>query len=200
MVFTTFSFYDAIVLFSLLEKSKKTYKLRGPLVDTHQLKLISVEKFTRIKQCKRLNKVGLGLVHIFYNGPTPASFCLFSFFSHDKYSTNLTVDDKSIDGVLGTRTRGGNGRRRRIHWARDGPYLRATCLVVVKLTHLLEALDHVCADVKVGIEGAEEEFSRLVRHVQDVVHDDVWKITFRWWWERKRQAMLLAVWPDWTIF
>ena len=72
--------------------------------------------------------------------------------------------------------------------------------VVVKLTHLLEALDHVCADVKVGIEGAEEEFSRLVRHVQDVVHDDVWKITFRWWWERKRQAMLLAVWPDWTIF
>ena len=29
--------------------------------------------------------------------------CLFSFFSHDKYSTN----DKSIDGVLGTQTRGG---------------------------------------------------------------------------------------------
>ena len=29
--------------------------------------------------------------------------CLFSFFSLDKYSTN----DKSIDGVLGTQTRGG---------------------------------------------------------------------------------------------
>ena len=41
------------------------------------------------------------------NGPKPASFCLFSFFSRDKYITNLTVNDKSIDGVLGTRTRGG---------------------------------------------------------------------------------------------
>ena len=36
-----------------------------------------------------------------------ASFCLFLFFSHDKYSTNLTKNEKSIDGVLGTRTRGG---------------------------------------------------------------------------------------------
>ena len=33
-------------------------------------------------------------------------FCLFSFFSHDKYSTN-TIYDKSIDGVLGTQTQGG---------------------------------------------------------------------------------------------
>ena len=29
-----------------------------------------------------------------------------SFFSHDKYSTN-TINEKSVDGVLGTRTRGG---------------------------------------------------------------------------------------------
>ena len=28
---------------------------------------------------------------------------VFSFFSHDKYSTN-TINDKSVDGVLGTRT------------------------------------------------------------------------------------------------
>ena len=42
----------------------------------------------------------------FKNGPNPASFCLFSFFSHDKYSTN-TINDKSIDGVLGTQTQGG---------------------------------------------------------------------------------------------
>ena len=42
----------------------------------------------------------------FLNGPNPASFCLFSFFSHDKYSTTLTIDNKSIDGVLGTRTWG----------------------------------------------------------------------------------------------
>ena len=35
-------------------------------------------------------------------GQTRALFVLFSFYSHDKYSTN-----KSIDGVLGTQTRGG---------------------------------------------------------------------------------------------
>ena len=44
---------------------------------------------------------------MFLNGPNPASFSLFSFFSQDKYSTNLTINDKSIDGVLGTRTQGG---------------------------------------------------------------------------------------------
>ena len=42
----------------------------------------------------------------FKNGLSPASFCLFSFFSNDKYSTN-TINEKSVDGVLGTRTRGG---------------------------------------------------------------------------------------------
>ena len=41
-------------------------------------------------------------------GTNLASFLvLFSFFSHDKHSTNLTINDKSIDGVLGTRTPGG---------------------------------------------------------------------------------------------
>ena len=36
-------------------------------------------------------------------------FCLFSFFSQCsyKYSTNLTMNHKSIDGALGTQTRGG---------------------------------------------------------------------------------------------
>ena len=31
----------------------------------------------------------------FLNGPNPASFCLFSFFSqyNDKYSTNLTINE-----------------------------------------------------------------------------------------------------------
>ena len=34
---------------------------------------------------------------------------IFVLFSHckDKYSTNLTINDKSIDGVLGSRTQGG---------------------------------------------------------------------------------------------
>ena len=39
----------------------------------------------------------------FLNGPNPASFCLFSFFSHDKYSTYLTINDKRV----GTQTQGG---------------------------------------------------------------------------------------------
>ena len=36
-------------------------------------------------------------------GQTRPLFDLFSFFSHNKYSTN-TINDKSIDGVLGTQT------------------------------------------------------------------------------------------------
>ena len=47
------------------------------------------------------------IVFFYKNGPNPASFCLFSFFSHGKYSTNLTINDRSIDGVLGTQTWGG---------------------------------------------------------------------------------------------
>ena len=47
--------------------------------------------------------------NLFLNGPNPASFCLISFFSHiarTKYSTNLTINVKSIDGVLGSQTQG----------------------------------------------------------------------------------------------
>ena len=41
-------------------------------------------------------------------GQTRPLFGLFSFFSQhkDKYSTNFTINYKSIDGVLGSRTRG----------------------------------------------------------------------------------------------
>ena len=43
-------------------------------------------------------------------------FVFFSFFSHHKNSNNLTINDKSVDGMHGTRTRGGkNGRPRQIH-------------------------------------------------------------------------------------
>ena len=44
------------------------------------------------------------------NGPNPASFWFIfcSFSQHkDKYRTNFTINDKSIDGVLGSRTQGG---------------------------------------------------------------------------------------------
>ena len=41
----------------------------------------------------------------FFNGPHPASFCLFSSFTHHIYCTN-TINDRSVDGVLGTWSRG----------------------------------------------------------------------------------------------
>ena len=44
---------------------------------------------------------------LFLNGPNPASFCLVLFFSRNKYITNFTINEKSVDGVLGTQTRGG---------------------------------------------------------------------------------------------
>ena len=39
-------------------------------------------------------------------GQTRPLFSLFLFFSHGKYSTN-TINDKSVNSVLGTRTQGG---------------------------------------------------------------------------------------------
>ena len=49
--------------------------------------------------------------YFFKNGPIPASFCLFSSFSHsisnDKFTIWTIWIEKSVDGVLGTQTRGG---------------------------------------------------------------------------------------------
>ena len=49
--------------------------------------------------------------HILFlkNGPNSASFCLFSFFSHIAWTNiaQICPNDKRIDGVLGSRTRGG---------------------------------------------------------------------------------------------
>ena len=47
------------------------------------------------------------LITRFFKWAKPGLFLFNSFFSHDKYSTNLTINDKSIDGVLGTWTWGG---------------------------------------------------------------------------------------------
>ena len=40
----------------------------------------------------------------------PLFLFIFVLFSHrmDKYSTNLTINEKSVDGMLGSRTRGGS--------------------------------------------------------------------------------------------
>ena len=52
-------------------------------------------------------KCSLNFTAIFFKKwAKPGLFLFILFFSHDKYSTNLTINDKSIDGVLGTRTRG----------------------------------------------------------------------------------------------
>ena len=45
---------------------------------------------------------GIASLPVFFKRPNPASFCLFSFFSQDKCSSNLNIIDKSNDGVLGT--------------------------------------------------------------------------------------------------
>ena len=60
----------------------------------------------------------LGLVIIVFkkNWPNPASFCLFLFFSHDKFSTNTKWQKhrwRTWDSNPGQQ----DGRRRRIHWA-----------------------------------------------------------------------------------
>ena len=41
------------------------------------------------------------LFFFFLNGPNPAYFCLFSLFIQDKYSTNLTLNDKALIMCLG---------------------------------------------------------------------------------------------------
>ena len=56
----------------------------------------------------RVDVRSLGSIFLL-NGPNPASsLFIFVLFSHrtDKYSTNLTIIEKSIDGMLGRRTRG----------------------------------------------------------------------------------------------
>ena len=44
---------------------------------------------------------------VFFKWAKPGLFLFISFFSHDKYSTKLTINYKSIDGMLGTQTQGG---------------------------------------------------------------------------------------------
>ena len=45
-------------------------------------------------------RVFLPVNYFFKKGPNPASFCLFSFFSHDKYST-YTINKKALMACLG---------------------------------------------------------------------------------------------------
>ena len=73
----------------------------------------------------------------FLNGPKLASFCLFSFFSHDKYSTNLTTNDKSRDGVVGIQTWGGRmvGADESTELWRHPPPNRAKCFDFKTLVH-----------------------------------------------------------------
>ena len=74
------------------------------------------------KYLKFLLKLLLNLF-VFLNWPNPASFCLFSFFLHDKYSTN-TINEKSVVGVAWDSNPGWqDGRLRRIHWEMAAPQL-----------------------------------------------------------------------------
>ena len=67
------------------------------------------------------------------NGPNPASFWFIfrSFSQHkDKYRTNFTINDKSIDGVLGSRTRG--GMMEGVDWAMAAPPIDYIILLLLK--------------------------------------------------------------------
>ena len=64
-------------------------------------------------------------INVFLNGPIPASFCIFSFFSHYNFNTNW----KSIDGALGIQTRG-----RRMVGADETTERRVPINVVLRLT------------------------------------------------------------------
>ena len=64
--------------------------------------------------------------NFFFKKWAKLDFFLFIFvlFSHrlDKYSINLTINDKSIDGMLGSQTRVGKMEGHRwIHWAMAAP-------------------------------------------------------------------------------
>ena len=66
------------------------------------------------------------------NGPIRPLFVYFRSFSHDKYSTN-TINDRSIDGVLGTRTRGSMvvGADKSTELWRYPPYLDSLLRVIL---------------------------------------------------------------------
>ena len=69
-------------------------------------KLMRVQLPTgEVKKCKMT-------LFFLKNGPNPASFCLFSFFPHDKYSTD-TRNDTSVDSNPGRQ----DGRYRCFHRA-----------------------------------------------------------------------------------
>ena len=82
------------------------------------------------------------------NGPNPGSFCLFSSFLH---GTNQILIDKSIDGVLGTRTRG--GRMEGVDESTElwrHPYLylltlptHANLYVRILLTYIMQKIRHL---------------------------------------------------------
>ena len=66
--------------------------------------------FSGLRKSLRRFQVRLTWLSFLKNGPTQASFLfIFILFSHhmDKYSTNLTIKIKSIDGLLESQTWGG---------------------------------------------------------------------------------------------
>ena len=85
-----------------MEVSPFSFILANKIANPASLKPRNVYSNTYIRTQVKVQRYQFVL-----NGPNPASFCLFSFCSRDKYSTNLTVNDKYIDDVLGTRTQGG---------------------------------------------------------------------------------------------
>ena len=84
------------------------YSLPNTLIDVLPVcdQFDFVSRFTSLRG-KSLQGSSFSWQILFFKGPNPAIFCLFSScYQHKyKYSTNLTI--KSTDDVLGTRTQGG---------------------------------------------------------------------------------------------
>ena len=71
--------------------------ISSPKVRVFEQKSSDVKVFKQTHVCMFNQLSGIAssssfaaLSYFFLNGPNPASFCLFSFFSHDKCSTNTT--------------------------------------------------------------------------------------------------------------
>ena len=76
-----------------------TFLLLFPIQDFlggHSSDVTKADFTTSIKKAAVKGTPEYNELYFFFlkNGPNPTSFCLFSFFSHDKYSTN-TINEKA---------------------------------------------------------------------------------------------------------
>ena len=72
---------------------------------------------------------------IFLNGPIPASFCLFSFFSHPNSNDKYIIWKKHRWYAWDSNPGWLDGRRRRIHWAMAAPIRKKNVWIAMLYGH-----------------------------------------------------------------